>query len=221
MSPSNCCGTVLCWRVKLVLQARCYMPVYDFCLGNDHNNLPCGCGGLAISLLTLGAAGWVVLDDVLVLGSAGRVDRVAIMVSEWGRGSYGLMVVTAACGLAQLEVVFLASRALTLYRLKLILLGLGGLGSYLIYYASEMLMVPIWRREHAFLFSVISMMATGLIVLGILRCRFKELLFDRQGSPQALLGSLTFVAVGSYLLLVGGGGAWLRRMEQPLGTNSV
>lgn len=68
------------------------------------------------------------------------------MVSEWGRGLYGLMVMTAAFELAQLEVVFRASRALTLYRLKLVLLGLGGLGSYLIYCASETLMVPIERE---------------------------------------------------------------------------
>lgn len=171
----------------------------------------------AITLLGLATAGLVLGGEVLIVDSTSSNDQSAVVVTEWSRVPYGLMVVVAALALAQLEVVFRSSRALTRYRLKLILLGLGGLEGYQIYHASAMLLVPMWRAEHVFLFSVISVMSLGLVTLGLVRSRFKDLLFHPPVSQQGLLGSLTFVVVGGYLLLVGGVGAWLHQIGQPLG----
>ncbi|MCP9471943.1 MAG: PEP-CTERM system histidine kinase PrsK, partial [Nitrospira sp.] len=97
------------------------------------------------------------------------------------------------------------------------LIGLGGLGGYEIYHASETLLISMWREEHLAVFGVVSLMSSGLVTLGIARSRFKELLFKTQASQQALVGSVTFIAVGLYLLLVGAVGAWLRRIDRPLG----
>lgn len=171
----------------------------------------------AITLLGLATAGLVLAGEVLIIDSSGSSDQSTVIVTGRSRVPYGVMVVVAALALAQLEVVFRSSRALTRYRLKFILLGLGGLGGYQIYHASTMLLVPMWRAEHVFLFGVISVMSLGLVTLGLARSRFKELLFQPAVSEQGLLGSLTFVVVGSYLLLVGVVGAWLHQMGQPLG----
>lgn len=170
-----------------------------------------------ITLLGLATAGLVLGGEVLVLNATGSSDHSTVVVTERSRVPYGLMVVVAALAVAQLEVVFRSGRALTRYRLKLILLGLGGVEGYQIYHASAMLLVPMWRAEHVFLFGVISVMSLGLVTLGLVRSRFKELLFHPPVSQQGLLGSLTFVVVGGYLLLVGGVGAWLHQIGQPLG----
>jgi hypothetical protein len=170
-----------------------------------------------ITLLGLATAWLVLSGEVLIVDTTSSSDHSTVVVTEWSRVPYGLIVIVAALAVAQLEVVFRSSRALTRYRLKLILLGLGGLEGYQIYHASAMLLLPMRRPEHIFLFSVISVMSLGLLILGLVRSRFKELLFHTPVSQQGLLGSLSFVIVGGYLLLVGGVGAWLRRMGQPLG----
>ncbi|MCP9450512.1 MAG: PEP-CTERM system histidine kinase PrsK [Nitrospira sp.] len=168
-------------------------------------------------LLGFGLAGISLTEFVLVNTESQRDAAPSPALGTWGRLPYAFMVVTMAIVLAQLEEVFRLCRELTRYRLKLILIGLGGLGGYEIYHASETLLISMWREEHLAVFGVVSLMSSGLVTLGIARSRFKELLFNTQASQQALVGSVTFIAVGLYLLLVGAIGAWLRRIDQPLG----
>jgi putative PEP-CTERM system histidine kinase len=169
-----------------------------------------------IGLLGLSLAGLSMTDSVLV--SASQHDAApALALGDWGQAPYIFIVLATAMALAQLERVFRSSRELTRYRLKLVIIGLAGLGGYEIYHASETLLISVWREEHLAAFGVVSLMSSGLVTLGIARSRFKELLFNTQVSQQALVGSVTFIAVGLYLLLVGAIGAWLRRIDQPLG----
>lgn len=171
---------------------------------------------LLIGLLGLSLAGLSMTDSVLV--SALQHDTApSLALGGWGQAPYIFLVLATAMALAQMERVFRSSRELTRYRLKLILIGLGGLGGYEIYHASQTLLISLWREEHLAVFGVVSLMSSGLVTLGIARSRFKELLFNTQASQQALVGSVTFIAVGLYLLLVGAVGAWLRRIDQPLG----
>lgn len=169
-----------------------------------------------IGLVSLGLAGLAMTDHVLVSMPAAEGGS-QMIVAPWGQVSYAFVVIGTALGLAQLEVVLRVSSELTRYRLKLILIGLGGLGGYQIYQASHMLMLSTWRAEHVLLFSVVSTISLGLLTLGIARSRFKELLVNTYVSQQALLGSVTFIVIGLYLLIVGVMGEWLRRMNQPLG----
>ncbi len=80
-----------------------------------------------------------------------------------------------------------------------------------------MLLLPTWRAEHGLLFSMVSTISLGLLTLGIVRSRFKELLANAYVSQQALVGSVTFIVIGLYLLVSGVIGEWLRRINQPLG----
>ncbi len=171
---------------------------------------------LLVALLGLSLAGLSMTDSVLV--SALQPDAApSPALGDWGQAPYIFLVLATAMALAQLERVFRSSRELTRYRLKLVIIGLAGLGGYEIYHASETLLISMWREEHLAAFGVVSLMSSGLVTLGIARSRFKELLFNTQVSQQALVGSVTFIAVGLYLLLVGAIGAWLRRIDQPLG----
>lgn len=168
-----------------------------------------GLAGLALACLTM-------TDDVLVPIPAEEGEK-ALMLGRWGHVPYMFVVIATALGLAQLEVVLRSSGELTRYRLKLILIGLGGLGGYQIYQASQMLLLSTWHAEHVLLFSVVSTISLVLLTIGIARSRFKELLVNAYVSRQALAGSVTFIVIGLYLLIVGVIGEWLRRMNQPLG----
>jgi len=170
-----------------------------------------------IGLAGLVLAGLTMTDHVLVSMPVEEGGS-QILLAPWGHVPYAFVVIAMALGLAQFEAVLRSSSELTRYRLKLILIGLSGLGGFQIYQASHMLMLPTWRAEHVLLFSVVSAISLALLTLGIARGRFKELLVNTYVSQQALVGSVTFIVIGLYLLTVGVIGEWLRRMNQPLGS---
>lgn len=167
--------------------------------------------GMIGLLLGLAAAGgqffqWEILDD----------GRAAIIVSFWGHVPYLYIVIGTALGLAQLEVVLRASREPFRHKLKFIAIGLGGLAGYQIYQASQMLMFSVWQNEHVGVSGIVTALALGLIGCGLGRSRLTQILVHAYVSPQALLGSVTFIAIGLYLVVVGAMGAWLRETNQPL-----
>jgi len=143
--------------------------------------------------------------------------QAAIALGSLGRVPYVFIVIGMALGLAQLELVLRASREPIRHRLKFIIIGLGGLAGYQIYQASQMLLFSVWQIEHVLISSVVTIMALALIAYGLGRSRLRELLVNTYVSQQALFGSVTFIAIGLYLLAVGAVGEWLRRTNQPLG----
>jgi putative PEP-CTERM system histidine kinase len=143
--------------------------------------------------------------------------RAAIALTTWGRIPYVFVVIGMALGLAQLELVLRASREPVRHKLKFVVIGLGGLAGYQIYQASRMLLLPVWQAEHVMVGSVVTAMALGLTAYGFGRTRLREVFVNTYVSQQALFGSVTFIIIGLYLLVVGVIGEWLRRTNQPLG----
>ena len=143
--------------------------------------------------------------------------RAAIALTRWGRIPYVFIVIGMALGLAQLEVVLRASHEPVRHKLKFVLIGLGGLAGYQIYQASRMLLLPVWQAEYVLVGSVVTAMALCLTAYGLGRTRLREVFVNTYVSQQALFGSVTFIVIGLYLLLVGVVGEWLRRTDQPLG----
>ncbi|MGH7183768.1 MAG: XrtA/PEP-CTERM system histidine kinase PrsK, partial [Nitrospiraceae bacterium] len=141
----------------------------------------------------------------------------AIALASWGLVSYVFVVIGMALGLAQLEVVLRASREPVRHKLKFLVIGLGGLAGYQIYQASQVLLFPVGQAEHVLVSSVVTVLALGLIAYGLGRNRLREVLVKTYVSHQALLGSVTFIVIGVYLLAVGAVGEWLRLTNQPLG----
>ena len=122
-----------------------------------------------------------------------------------------------ALGLAQLELVLPASREPVRHQLKFIVIGLGGLAGYHIYQASQMLLFPLWQAGYVLVAALVTDMALGLVAFGLARTRLREVFVNTYISQQALLGSITFIVIGLYLLAIGAVGEWLRRTDQPLG----
>jgi len=143
--------------------------------------------------------------------------QAAIGLAAWGRIPYVFVVMGMTLGLAQLEVVLLASREPIRSKLKFVVIGLGGLAGYHIYQASQMLLFPVWQPGHAFVAGVVTTVALGLVAFGLARTRLREVFVKTYISQQALLGSISFIVIGVYLVTIGAVGEWLRRTEQPLG----
>jgi len=141
----------------------------------------------------------------------------AIALSSWGIVSYVFLVIGMALGLAQLEVVLRASHEPVRHKLKFLVIGLGGLAGYQIYQASQVLLFPVGRPEHVLVSSVVTVLSLGLIAYGLVRNRLRGVLVNAYVSQQALLGSVTFIVIGAYLLAVGATGEWLRQTDQSLG----
>ena len=165
-------------------------------------------GGLLASVVLAGQAfQWQVLGS----GQAG------ITVGLWGQVSYVFIIIGTVLGLAQLELILRASREPVRHRLKFIVIGLGGLAGYQIYQASQMLLVPVWDPEYVSVSNVVTIMSLGLIAYGLGRSRLRDMFVNIYISQHALFSSVTFIAVGLYLLAVGMVGEWLRRTDQSLG----
>jgi len=141
----------------------------------------------------------------------------AIALASWGRVPYAFVVIGMALGLAQLELVLRASREPVRHKLKFVVIGLGGLAGYQIYQASQMLLLPVWLAEYVLVGSVVKGMGLCLTAYGLGRTRLRDVFVNTYVSPQALFGSVTFIVIGLYLLVVGAVGEWLRRTDQPLG----
>jgi putative PEP-CTERM system histidine kinase len=168
-----------------------------------------GCVGLLL-------AGLVVVEQIAEWKAFEGAQAITAMMA-WIRVPYGFIVIGMALGLAQLEIVLRASHEPVRHRLKFVVIGLGGLAGYQIYHASQMLLLPVWQAEQVLVGSIVSAMALCLTAYGLARTRLRELFVNTYISQQALFGSVTFIVIGLYLLVVGVVGEWLRRTDQPLG----
>ena len=148
------------------------------------------CAGLAGTDLVLD---WVAFDNQVMAVGRGPLGRVVYLV----------LILLFVLGIAHLESLLRLLREPLRYQLKFVLLGLGALAVCRIYYASEMLAVPVQQFETALLSGVAATMALALVVFGFARSRVDQVTDRVYVSPQMLYGSVTFLAVGLYLLGVG------------------
>lgn len=129
---------------------------------------------------------------------------------------YIFILLSLVLGVAQLEQVLRAMRDPMRYKAKFVLVGLGALGSYSIYQAGRLLLVPAWQADYAVVGSLATLISIALIGYGLGRSRLEEFKDKIFVSPQVLYGSLTFMVVGLYLLAVGIIGEMIRGIDQPL-----
>ena len=140
-----------------------------------------------------------------------------LALSSWGQAAYAFIVISMTLGLVKLEFVLRASREPVRHRLKLILIGMGGLAGYQIYEASQLLLFRVWRPQYLLVSSLVATLSLVLIAYGMIRSRLQKIFVDAYVSQQALFGSITFIVIGLYLLAVGVVGEWLRHADQPWG----
>lgn len=167
-----------------------------------------GAVGLVLGALTIGGQiyHWKTLD----------VGGTAIVLGPLGRVPYGFVVIAMTVGVAYLEGVLRASREPVRHKLKFTIIGMGGLAAYQIYEASRMLLFPVWKPEQVMVSGIVTIMALGLIAYGVGRSRLHEFFVKTYISHQALVGSVSVIAIGGYLLAVGALGTWLREPNRSL-----
>jgi len=212
----------LIWR-RIALAAELVQPAALFYVGIQFLNplerkkhaLRCwsarivGVVGLVLAVITMTGYVFVWLPDAERGGG--------ISLTTWGHVPYMFIVGTMAFGVAQLELVLRASSELVRYRLKFIVIGLGGIAGYQIYQASQMLLLPFWRPEQVMVFGLVTIISLVLLGIGLARSRSEGPFINVYLSPQALFGSVTVIAIGLYLLVVGIIGAGLDRKSVELG----
>lgn len=167
-----------------------------------------GVVGVLLALVTASGSvfQWKVFDD----------GHAAMVLASWGQVPYVFVVIGTALALAQLEIVLRASREPVRHKLKFVVIGLSGLAGYQIYQASQLLLFPVWQVDHVMVSGVVTTLALVVIAYGLGRSRMREVLVHAYVSQQALVGSVTFIVIGGYLLAVGTIGTWLRQTNQPL-----
>ncbi|MEJ2230334.1 MAG: PEP-CTERM system histidine kinase PrsK, partial [Nitrospirales bacterium] len=89
------------------------------------------------------------------------------------------------------------------YRLKYILIGLGGLACISIAQAIQIVLVPVWKQNFAWAGGIAAFSSILLMGLGLGRWRVQQFSQKVQLSHHALYTSLTVLFVGGYLILVG------------------
>src|SRR5712692_3559749 len=100
----------------------------------------------AIALLACALGGLVWSDKILVLRTLENGVQV-IGAGSLARVVFVFLLLSLALGIAQLESILRALGEPLRYRLKFVLIGFGALAGYLIYQASQFLLVPAWQAD--------------------------------------------------------------------------
>ncbi|MEC4672956.1 MAG: XrtA/PEP-CTERM system histidine kinase PrsK [Nitrospirota bacterium] len=119
--------------------------------------------------------------------------------------------------LAQLEQVLRAARDPVRYKIKFVVIGLGGLAGFSILQASQIEIFSHWNSEYALVEGIITLLSIGLVAYGLGRWHLNDVSQTVYISSQALLTSFTFLFVGGYFIVVGGLGELLRQTDWPMG----
>ena len=132
------------------------------------------------------------------------------------RVAYVFILLSLTLGLALLEHILRVSRDPMRYEIKYVLIGLGGLAGYEIYQASQLIMLPLWNLNFVLVSALASLISLGLLMFGLGRLRLRQVRAKIYISPQVLYGSVTFLVIGIYLLVVGVIGEVIRHTGEPL-----
>ncbi len=116
---------------------------------------------------------------------------------------WGFILIALVIGLSQLEQILRLARDPLRFQMKFVVIGLGGLAGISIAQASQLLLLPVWTQTNTWVGGAAACLSLTLIAWGLVRWRLHDLSQKVQVSHQALYTSLTFLCVGSYLILVG------------------
>ncbi len=153
------------------------------------------------------AAGAVILG-MLVMGIPDRFLQInlagdVVFTRPEGWTLWGFILGALLIGMFQLEQILQSFRDPLRYRLKYILIGLGGLACISIAQAIHLLLVPVWRQDFVWAGGIASFSSILVMGLGLGRWRIQHVSQKFQMTHHALYTSLTVMFVGGYLVLVG------------------
>ncbi|HET6900700.1 MAG TPA: XrtA/PEP-CTERM system histidine kinase PrsK [Vicinamibacteria bacterium] len=146
---------------------------------------------------------------------APRPDRLALTAT--GRLAYVALTLCLILALAQLETILRATREPLRYRIKFVLLGVGAMVAFRIYAASQILLFGAWPAVGPVVDAGATLVSLLLVAFGLARGRVRDATERVSISPQMIYGSITVLAVGSYLVAVGLLGYVIRLVGHPSG----
>jgi putative PEP-CTERM system histidine kinase len=171
----------------------------------------------AVAITAAGLAVYSLFYDVFsIVAGNGQIGM--FVLGSPGRVAYVFVLLALVLGLAQFEQILRVARDPLRYQLKFVLIGLGGIGGYGIYETSQLLLLSEWRAEYGIGNGLATLVALGLVVYGLGRTRLQEVQSKVHLSVQVLVGSVTFLVVGLYLVAVGVIGEAIRYSGLPAST---
>lgn len=166
--------------------------------------------------------GGMLACGLIGLGVTGRADPssdfAGLLASPVGsRVVSSFLIIALVLDLAYLEQALRLLRDPLRYRIKFILIGLGAVAGVQVYHASQLLGVPVEEAQAVLLSGFGSLLAMGLIAVGVSRTRLHDAQASLYVAPGVVYGSVTFVVIGLYLIAVGLVGEVIRYSGLPLG----
>ena len=199
--------TPIIWK-KLILLGEITLPVMigyvSHSLLQEFSANP---GGLGSWWWRMMAGGAVIVGIVVIVISDGFMQvnhegEIVFRRSE-GLAVWSFILFASFIGVFRMEQIFRSFRDPLRYRLKYLLIGLGGLACISIAQAIQLLLVPVWKQDFVWAGGIAAFSAILLMGLGLGRWRVHNLNQKFQMSHHAVYTSLTVVFVCGYLILAG------------------
>ncbi len=154
--------------------------------------------------------GVLIATDNLAGFGAMTPSSTTVDVGSAGIVFYAFTLLCSVVGIAHLEMVLRTLEDPLRYELKFILIGLGGLAGFQVFKASQLMVLPVLRIDQGFAQGMATILCLSLVAFGLGRTRLRKMKERLYISPQALLGSVTLILAGLYLLVVGIVAEWIR-----------
>lgn len=149
-------------------------------------------GIMAVCLLSLGFLGALVLDWFVTEG---------LTLQKGGFGFSIFLLLTLTAVLANFEGTLRSADPTQRWRIKFLILGTGSIFGFMIYVLSQVLLFSSIEQDFSLMTSSIILVGCGLITFSLVRHRLLDV--DVFVSRYVVYSSVTVIAVGVYLLLVG------------------
>ena len=125
-----------------------------------------------------------------------------LVLGPWGRLFVGVVLVGLIAPLVNLEATLRASTGIGRWHIKFMVLGVGLLLGFEIYFLSYQLLFSAIDSWVAGPQAVVVIIATGLMAVSLVRSRHGTV--ELSVSQTALFGSVVLVFIGGYLIAIGG-----------------
>jgi putative PEP-CTERM system histidine kinase len=200
-------GNPILWK-KLILLGELTLPVMIGYVSHSLlKNFSSNAGVIGSGWWRIIAGGSVILgmlvmgipDGFMQLNHEGDI----VFGRPEGLTIWGFILFALFIGMSRLEQILRSFPDPLRYRLKYILIGLGGLACISIAQAIQILLVPVWRQDFAWAGGIAAFSSILLMGFGLGRWRVQQFSQKVQLSHHALYTSLTVLFVGGYLILVG------------------
>jgi putative PEP-CTERM system histidine kinase len=153
-------------------------------------------------------AGGAVIVGMLVMGTPDGFMQInhegeIVFKRLEGLAIWGFILVALCIGVSRLGQILRSFRDPLRYRLKYVLIGLGGLACISIAQAIQLLLTPVWKQDFVWAGGIAALSTILLMGFGLVRWRVQNIIQKVHMSHHAVYTFLTGLVVCGYVVLVG------------------